>query len=155
MSVGKMTLHRFNGDEIYSVESATIKQHQTENGLFAITFNAKTEWPPIKMLPDTESIGGKPRAEVTIRVAEPAALVLKAGAIFVLPKGYDETTREYHTKFYYGEHEPMDENEIEVLGREGLKVQIAMVGTVTEVNHHDGLKPRTRVVIVADFDLVL
>lgn len=80
-----MTLHRFNGDEIYSVESATIKQRQTENGWFAITFKAQTKWPPIKMLPDTETLRGKPWAEVTIQAAKPAALVLTAGATFVLP----------------------------------------------------------------------
>lgn len=48
----------------------------------------------------------------------------------------------------------MDENEIEVLGREGPKIQIAMLGTVTDVNQYDGSKPRTKVAVVADFDLV-
>lgn len=149
-----MTLHRFNGDEIYSVQSATVKQHETENGLFAITFRAETAWPPIKMLPDTEPLRGKPWAELTIQVAEPAALVLKTGATFTLPKGYDESTREEHANFYYREHEPMDDNEIEVLERDGLRIQISIMGTVTDVNHCDGSKPRTRVVIVADFTLV-
>jgi hypothetical protein len=155
MSVGTMTLHRFNGDEIYSVQSATIKQNQMENGLFAITFRAETAWPPIKMLPDTESLRGKPTAEVTIHVDEPAAVVLKTGATFSLAKGYDESTREQQANFYYREHEPMDENEIEVLEREGPKIQISILGTVRDVNHYDGSKPRTKVTIVADFTLVL
>ena len=150
-----MTLHRFNGDEIYSVQSATIKQNKTENGLFAITFSVETAWPPIKMLSDTESLHGKPKAEITIHVAKPAALILKAGATFSLPKGYDESTRENFTNFYYREHEPMDENEIEVLEREDLKIQISILGTVPDVNHYDGSKPRTKVTIVADFTLVL
>ena len=155
MSVGTMTLHRFNGDEIYSVQSATIKEHETESGMFAITFKAEASWPPIKMLHDTESLQAKPTAEITIQVAKPADLILKAGATFSLAKGYDETTREYFTNFYYREHEPMDENEIEVLERKELKIQISILGTVTDVNYHDGSKPRTKVTIAADFTLVL
>jgi hypothetical protein len=155
MSVGKMTLHRFNGDEIYSVQSATIEQQRTESGLFAITFRAETAWPPIRMLRDTEALRAKPFAEVTIQVAKSAALVLKIGATFALSKGYDESTHEYHTNFYYCEHVPMDDNEIEVLERDGLKIQLTTVGTVPDVIHFDAEKPRTKVVIVADFTLVL
>jgi len=148
-------LHRFNGDEIYSVQSATIKQHQTENGLFAVTFHAETAWPPIKMLADTESLHGKPTIEVTVHVDKSAALILKAGATFAPSKGDDESTREYHADFYFREHEAMDESEIEVLGREGLKVQISILGTVTDVHHYDGSKPRTKVAMIADFTLIL
>ena len=84
-----MTLHRFNGDEIYSVQSATINQNQTENGLFAITFVGKAAWPPIKMLADTESSYGKPTIGVTVHVDKSAALILKAGATFAPSKGDD------------------------------------------------------------------
>lgn len=149
-----MTLHRFNGDEIYSVQLATIKEHKSDSGLFAITFRAETAWPPIKMLPDTECMRAKPTAEITIHVADPAPLILKAGATFSLPKGYAESTRKHHADFYYGEHEPMDENEIEVLERKGLEIQISIVGTVPDVDRCDGSKPRTKITIVADFTLV-
>jgi hypothetical protein len=60
MSVGKMTLHRFNGDEIYSVESATIEHMKDEDGSYLVTFRAETGDTPIQTLPDyraTESTG--------------------------------------------------------------------------------------------------
>ena len=148
-----MTLHRFNGDEIYSVESAVIDYYKDEDGSFAVTFRADAGPIPIQTLPDTVSLGAKPFAELTFNVPKLPAVALRAGITFAIPKGYDERTRDYHTNFYYCEHEPMDENEIIILERDKLRVRARISGTAVDVNYYDGSKPRTKVVIEADFTL--
>src|SRR5215471_3640246 len=123
MSAGKMTLHRFNGDEIYSVESATIEHYQDEDGSFSVTFRAETSNTPIQTLPDTESLRAQPSAEWTLTLPKIPSLLLRPGCNFTIPKGHDERTQDYYTNLYYCEHEPMDENEIAVQERDGLRVR--------------------------------
>lgn len=153
MSVGKMTLQRFNGEEIYSVESATIEHYKDEDGSYAVTFRAETGAPPIQTLPDTAELRRKPFAEVTLHLRKIPALALVAGRSFSLPKGRDERTQEYHTNFYYCERDTMEDNEIVILERDGLRVRTRVNGTVTDVNYYDGSKPRTKVIVEADFTL--
>ena len=153
MIVGKMTLSRFNGDEIFGIESATIDHDQYEDGLFATTFRADTHAVAIQALPDTASFRAHPFAEVTLQLSKSPALALRKGSTFAIPKGHDERTHEYHTNFYYYEYQPMDENQITILEREGLRVRARITGTVADVNFYDGSKPRTKVTIEADFTL--
>jgi hypothetical protein len=47
----------------------------------------------------------------------------------------------------------MDENEITIVERDGLRVRARITGTTTDVNYYDGSKPRTKVVVEADFTL--
>ena len=153
MSVGKMTLHRFNGDEIYSVESATIEHYKDEDGSFSVTFRAEAGDTPIQTLPDTEPLRAQPFAEWTLTLPKIPGLLLRVGSSFAIPKGYSDQTQDYVTNLYYCEHEPMDENEIAVLERDGLRVHARITGMATDVNHYDGSKPRTKVVVEADFTL--
>jgi hypothetical protein len=154
MSVGTMTLQRFNGEEAYAVESATIEHYKDEeDGVYAVTFRAETGGAPIRTLPDTESLHAHPSAEVTLHLRKLPALALKPGQAFTLPKGYDDG--EYQTNFYYSEHEPMDNNEVTILQRDGLRVRARLTGTTTDVNFYDGSKPDTKVVVEADFTLQL
>ncbi len=155
MSVGKMTLHRFCGDEIYSVESATITHYKDEDGLFAITFRAETGNPPIQTLPDTESLSAKPFAEWTLKLPKIPAVALRTGSSFLIPQGYDDKSQDYLTNLYYCEHEPMDDNEITVLERSGLRVRARITGMATDVNYYDGSNPRTKIVVEADFTLTV
>ncbi|WP_395738042.1 hypothetical protein [Prosthecobacter sp.] len=153
MSTGTLTLHRFNGDEIYPVVSATIRHHKDEDGAYAITFRAETCGPPIQTLPDTESLHAQPSAEWTLTQPKIPAVVLRTGARFAIPQGYDETTGEYLTNLYYCDHEPMDENEIVVLERSGLQVRARITALATDANFYDGSKARMKVVVEADFTL--
>jgi hypothetical protein len=155
MSAGKMILHRFNGDEIYNVELATIKHHKDEDGSFSVTFRADTSTPPVQTLPDTESLHAKPFAEWTFTLPKIPALALQASRSFTMPEGYDKRTHEYYTNFYYCEHEPMDENEMVILERDDLRIRIRLTGMTTDVNYYDGSKPRTKVLVEADFTLSL
>ena len=148
-----MTLHRFNGDEIYSVESATIQYYKDEDGLFAVTFRANAGTVALQTLPDTASMRKKPFAEVTLHIPKLPALAFRVGSTFTVPKGFDDSTREQHTDFYYCEHGTIDENEITIVERDGLRVRARITGTTTDVNYYDGSKPRTKVVVEADFTL--
>lgn len=153
MSVGKMTLHRFNGDEIYNIASATIKHYKNEDGSFSVTFHADAGAPPVQTLPDTESLCAKPFAEWTFTLPKIPALALQAGRSFTMLKGYDECTHDYYTNFYYCEHEPMDDNEMVILERDDLRLRVRLIGMTTDVNYYDGSKPRTKVLVEADFTL--
>ena len=152
-AVGTMTLHRFNGDEIYSIESATIEHYKNEDGLFSVTFRAETSETPIQTLPDTEPLRAQPFAEWTLTMPKIPGLLLRAGSTFTIPKGYSNQAQDYVTNLYYCEHEPMDENEIVVLERDRLRVRARITGVATDVNHYDGSKPPTKVKVEADFTL--
>jgi hypothetical protein len=153
MSTGLMTLHRFNGDEIYSVESAVITHCKDEDGAYSITFRAETGATPIQTLSDTKSLRAQPSAEWTLTQPKIPAVVLRAGARFVIPQGYNKETGEYATNFYYCDHESMDENEITIIERAGLLVRARITAAATDVNFYDGSKARMKVVVEADFTL--
>ena len=150
-----MTWHRFNGDEVYDLESATIEHYKDEDGSFSVTFRADAAAPPIQTLPDTEALHVKPFAEWTFNLPKIPVLALQAGHNFMMLKAYDDRTRDYYTNFYFYEHEPMDENELNILERHGLIVRARLTGMTTDVNYYDGSKPRTKVVVEADFTLAL
>jgi hypothetical protein len=63
MGVGKFVLHRFNGDEEFEVQRATILAVHGEAG-FELWFDADTDGVCLKSLSDTESLRGRPKAEV-------------------------------------------------------------------------------------------
>jgi hypothetical protein len=154
MSIGTMTLHRFNGDEIYSVESATIEHLRNAEGSFDVTFRAEAGPTPIQTLPDTESLRVQPFAEWTLVLPRVPVLELRPSRTFVIQKGSDEWD-DFRTHFYYYEHESMDENEISILERDALRVRARLTGYVTDVNFYDGSKPRTKVDVEADFTIAL
>lgn len=149
MSVGKFVLHRFNGDEEFEVERATILAVHDEDG-FRLWFEAETDGVCIKSLPDTETLRGHPKAEVAVglKKVEPTRLV---GKRFSVPAAYDEDIDDHVASIYYVEHEDLDENEIEIGARDGDVFQVRWTGTTIDVNYYDGSKPRTRVEIVAAF----
>jgi len=149
MSVGKFVLHRFNGDEEYEVQRATILAVHDEDG-FRLWFEAETDGVCLKNLPDTASLRGSPKAEVAVglKKVEPGRLV---GKKFKVPLAYDEEIDDHVASIYYVEHEDLDDNEIEVIAQDGDTFEVRWTGTTTDVNYYDGSKPRTRVEIVAAF----
>ena len=151
MSVGTLTLHRFNGDEVFNVSDADIRYFVGESGV-VVNFEVKTEDNPVKTLPDTEELNGWPNGtwQLSVSAFDPSDLV---GRTFLIPDGYDEEAEEYRTNFYYVEHEPINDNMIVFAGREWDRFQVQITGTVTDVNHYDGSKPATKVVVQAKFSL--
>ena len=150
-----MTLHRFNGDEIFNVESATIDYYIDEGRSYATTFRADVSIPPIQSLSDTEELRAKPFVEITIQLPKVPSLMLQKGRSFSLARGYNDASGEYLTNFYYCEHELMDNIEIVVVARKLDRVQLRITGTTMDVNYYDGSKPATKVEIEAEFILSL
>lgn len=150
MGVGKFVLHRFNGDEEYVVQRATILAVHDEDG-FRLWFEAETDGVCLKSLPDTETLHRHPKAEVAVGLEkiEPTRLV---GKKFSVPAAYDEDIGDVVALIYYVEHENLEDNEIEIVARNGDSFQVRWIGTTTDVNYYDGSKPRTRVEIVAGFE---
>jgi hypothetical protein len=153
MTVGTMTLQRFNGAEIFSVGSASVAYLTDEEDRYVITFRADADEIPIQTLPDTEVLHAHPFAEITLRLTKHPGAALLTGRSYFLPRGYDDASGEYLTNFYYFEHEVMDDIEINVVKRHMDHAQLCITGTTTDVNYYDGSKPATRVLIDAEFTL--
>ena len=151
MSVGTLTLHRFNGDEVFNVSDATISYFVADSYV-TLQFEVHTEDKPVQTLPDTEELNALPNGiwQLTVPAFDPDDLV---GKTFAIPQGYDEEAEEYLTNFYYVEHEPIDNNEIVIIGRNKDNFQVTLAGTVSDVNYYDGSKPPTKVVVQAYFTL--
>ena len=151
MPVGTLTLHRFNGDEIFHVSDATLSYFVADTHV-VLQFEVNTENEPVQTLPDTEELNGWPNGtwQLTVPSFDPDDLV---GKTFSIPLGYDEEGEEYLTNFYYVEHETIDNNEIAVTGRDKDKLQVTVTGTVLDVNYYDGSKPTTKVIVQASFTL--
>src|SRR5690349_18356027 len=117
MGVGKFGLHRFNGDEEYEIQTATILGVHDEDG-FRLWFEAETDGVCLKSLPDTAELHGSPRAEIAVALKkiEPDKLV---NSTFMVPFGYDEDVEDHIATIYYVEHEDLDNNEIRVLSKDG------------------------------------
>jgi hypothetical protein len=148
-----MTLQRFNGDEVFSVEEATVDFLIAENRWFATTFRADSARPPIQTLPDTEELNAKPFAELTLYLPKHPGITLLTGRSCTLARGYDGASGEYLTNFYYCEHELVDDVEITVIKRHLDRAHLRITGTTIDVNYYDGSKPPSRILIDAEFTL--
>src|SRR5690349_14709605 len=101
MAVGTMTLHRFNGDEIYNVAEATVDFYVAEDGSFATTFRADADSPPVQTLPDTEELHAQPFGELMLYLPKHPVVALLSGRSYSLARGYDDSSGEHLTNFYY------------------------------------------------------
>lgn len=151
MELGTLTLHRFNGDEVFGLSRATIHAHP-EGDEVVLYLYVNTHQQPIKTLPDTEGLNAWPNAEVTVRVPRSQFESL-TGRRFSVPKSWGEALDDHVSCIYYCEHEDLNENEVEFLERRGDGFKVRWTGTATDVNYYDGSKPDTRVVIESWFAL--
>lgn len=151
MATGTLTLHRFNGVEAFAVSEATALA-MPEGDQISLNLEIETDERPLKTLPDTRTLAAQPNAEVTIRLpkAELASLV---GRRFSVPRSWDEEADAHVSRFYYCEHEDIDDNVIEFVERKGDQLHVRWTGTTIDVNYYDGSKPPTRVVVDAWFTL--
>jgi hypothetical protein len=101
---------------------------------------------------DTESLDAKPHWELTFRAENLNVNDLTANFRAEIPEGYDEDLGESLTNFYYCEHEPSDNNIIEVLATEESRLLIRVTGEITDVNYYDGSKPKNKIFVEAWFD---
>ena len=149
--VGKFVLHRFNGDEEFALEQASIGITHDRSGDW-LRLTAITNGTIIKSLPDTEGLHGRPKASISVNISrvDPTNLV---GLRLSVPISYDDLIGDDRANFYYLEHESLDENEIEILAVKENKYLVKWSGQTLDVNYYDGSKPMTHVEIEGWFTM--
>ncbi len=151
-SLGKFVLHRFNGDEEFVLEEASLNITPDQQGNLVLELEAITNGTVIKSLPDTEGLYGSPTASIFVTIPRPATVNL-VGMKLSLPCSYDELIEDFRTNFYYVEHESLEANEIEFLALKENKYWVKWTGETLDVNYYDGSKPDTRVEIEGWFTI--
>jgi len=149
--VGKFVLHRFNGDEEFALERASIRITHDKNGDW-LMLTAITNGTVIKSLPDTEELRGQPKASISVDISrsDPTNLV---GLKLSVPISYDKLIGDDRANFYYLDHESLDENEIEILAIKENKYLVKWIAQTLDVNYYDGSKPKTHIDIEGWFTM--
>jgi hypothetical protein len=149
MSLGKLTLKRFNGIEEFEISEAEITAWKSE-GSVALNLEIHTG-KAIATVPDTKDSGILPNAEITIHLESlnPDQLV---GQSFFIENGMDEEENEWNARFYYFEHENIDKNTITFISKSTNLFKIVWTGFTQDVNYYDGSKPDTEISIEANFN---
>ena len=104
------------------------------------------------MSDDTKSLNGQPHWELTVRAEKLDLAALKSGFKAEIPIGYDEESGENLTNFYYCEHDPSDNNQLEILEKQGNRILFRISGEVGDVNYYDGSKPVNKILVEAWFE---
>lgn len=151
METETLVLHRFNGDEVYAVKSATL-QVFPRDGAFDLFLYVNTKAKALKLLPDTKGLNARPNAEVYIEVESPDASKF-VGRRFSIPKSWSDEVGDHVSCIYYCEHSDLNNNEVQILEQKEDKFLVHWTGSTTDVNHYDGSKPDTNVEIKAWFTL--
>jgi hypothetical protein len=153
MSIGTFVLHRFAGDEVYLLKSATIDYATVGDGV-QLTFTARAAPGALQTVPDTAQFPAAPHAEAIIFLPQADAHML-VGQRFVIPTSYDKQQDEHLATIYYYEHKDLDNTVIDVLAQEQNRLHICWHATTRDVNYYDGSQPATEVVIEGLFSVTL
>jgi hypothetical protein len=145
----RFILHRFNGDEVYRFESAVLWAYATKTGV-TLWFEVSTEADAVKRCEDTADLGMSPNAEVGIDLPELDADQL-VGRQFVLPGTKTDREDSCRSLLYYCEHQPLRDNNIAVVSRNGDRFWLRWTAVTGDVNYYDGSKPATQVEIEGEF----
>lgn len=149
MEIGTLALHRHNGDEIYAVSAAKIGTYEGEReNEIILAFDVETEKTPLKISTDAEEPYHHPSAEWNLTLSE-FNLPAMVGNTYSIPNG--DNDGEWLARLYYFEHEPIDDNSIEILAFDGNYLTVRITGTAMDVNVSDGSVPPTTVVLEARF----
>lgn len=145
----RFVLHRFNGDEVYRLKSAVMFGLATDSGV-TLWFEAKADRVGAVWCEDTAEIGTSPNAEVGITLPElnPDQLV---GQELVFPGTKSDAEDSCMSLLYYCEHQPLRENRITIVSRDGDRFRVHWTAVTQDVNYYDGSKPLTRVEIEGEF----
>jgi hypothetical protein len=146
---GTFVLHRFNGDEVYAIKSATLEAFPQDRTIELFLY-VNTKAKPLQTLPDTAELHQHPNAEVYISLKRLAVSRL-VGRRFVVPTSWSEEKEDHVSCIYYCEHADLNKNVVRIVEQQGNKFLIHWTGTTTDVNYYDGSKPETKVEIKAWF----
>ena len=147
MTAGTLTLERFNGREVFPITKAELLVLAGHDGE-PTRLNFEIATGPCQEHTTPDEPFQKPEAEVYVPVPhfDPDLLV---GTKHLVPVG--DVDGDWHGRICYFEHEPIDENEVEILGRDGPRFHVRWAGLTQDVNFYDGSKPKTRVLVDAVF----
>jgi hypothetical protein len=146
---GHFILHRFNGDEVYHLESAVLWAYETAQGV-TLWFEVKADSENAQRCEDTAEMGMSPNAEVGIDLPDLDANEL-VGREFIVPGTKADDEDSCKSLLYYCEHEDLRDNRIKVVSRDGNRFLLRWTAVVRDVNHYDGSKPPTKVEIEGEF----
>ncbi len=147
-----LKLTRFCGEELYPINKATWKLFKDEEeNMHELWLEIEADY-GIILSEDTKSLNAEPSWELTYRRENLVANDLTVGFRAEIPNGYDDNIDDTVTNFYYCEHEPSDNNVIEILATEGNRLLIRVVGEITDVNYYDGSKPKNKIFVKTWFD---
>ena len=147
-TLGRLTLNRFNGREVFAVSSATIYMFSHERGV-DLNFEIETS-AALETCPDTAELSAQPNAEFTVRVAEHSWTNF-VGRSFQIPSGDDPQSDDEVTRLYNFQHETTDDKLIDVLGQRAGRYLVRIQGICPDVNYYDGSRARTDFQIEAWF----
>ncbi|MBE7649170.1 hypothetical protein G1K66_12590 [Tenacibaculum finnmarkense] len=147
-----LRLIRFCGEELYPIESATWHFHKSEED------NINELWLEIKadygqqLSEDTKYLEKQPHWELTIKIENLKLTDFVSGFKTEIESGFDEESEDYLTNFYYCEHEPSDNNSIEIVERNENQILFRIEGEITDVNYYDGSKPNNKIIVETWFE---
>lgn len=146
---GRFILHRFNGDEAYRFEIAVMWAYDDDPGV-TLWFEVSADPDALQRCDDTVGSGASPKVEVGITLPELDADQLM-GREFVIPGVNSDDEDSCMSLLYYWEHEPLRENRISVVSREGDRFWLKWTAVTKDINYYDGSKPDTQVEIEGEF----
>jgi hypothetical protein len=147
-----LKLIRFCGEELYPINKATWHIYKNEED------NINELWLDIEagigivLHEDTEYAKAKPHWELTYKAKNLDENNLQVGFKAEIPNGYDDEEDDTVTNFYYYEHEPTDNNTIEILAVENNRLLIRVIGETMDVNYYDGSKPLNKLSVETWFE---
>jgi hypothetical protein len=145
----RFVLHRFNGDEVYRFKSAVMWAYTTQTGV-TLWFEVSADPEQAQRCEDTAEMGRSPDAEVGIDLLELNADDL-VGREFLIPGTKTDDEDSCRSLLCYCEHEPLRQNRITVVSRDGDRFWLRWTAITQDVNYYDGSKPPTQVEIEGEF----
>lgn len=152
MPFGTITLQRFNGIETYPIVSAQMMLYETEKG-FCLNLEIESDENGTKTTSDTAEYPAAPNAEVSI-YRKDFDLNNLVGQRYTVDSAYDDDLDDWVSRFYYYEHEGIDDNVIQFLEHNADgRYRVRWTGKTMDPNFYDGSKPQTILQIDAHFML--
>jgi len=150
-----LKLTRFCGEEFYPIKKAIWQIFEdVESNINELWLNIETDFGTV-LHEDTKELEAQPHWELLFRAENLNVNDLTTGFRAEIPCGYSEDFFNGSlASFYYCEHEPSDNNVIEILATEGTRLLIRIMGEITDVNYYDGSKPKNKILIEAWFEML-
>lgn len=148
---GLFILHRFLGDEVYPLRSATLRAIPRQDGGVTLWFEAIAGREAYRRCPDTDAQPRAPKIEVGIDLP---ALNVNAlvGRTFLMQGTMSDEEDSCQSLMVYYEHEPVRDNRMTVLSRNGDRFMVRWTAVTRDVNFYDGSEPETEIEIEGEFE---